>query len=204
MGGAPLWIVEPDAALRPILAAAVDGVTAMVQTTETAPETPPPLTALILSLRPGEAWPDWASRVPTVALVAKGEARTWPAGWEVLEKPLHPALLRAAVLRLLEAPPPVEILALPGGSLHLTQRVLTGPHGQLRLTEKEVALLRHLLAAPAPVPRADLLESLWGYRGDTATRTVETHLYRLRRKLQALGLPLRIEAGAEGYCARPR
>lgn len=204
MGGAPLWIVEPDAALRPILVAAVEGVTAAVQAADGLPDDPPRVSALILSLRPGDAWPDWTATVPTVALVAKGETRTWPSGWEVLEKPLHPALLRAAVLRLLEAAPAPDILALPGGSLHLTQRVLTGPGGQVRLTEKEVALLRHLLAAPAPVPRADLLERLWGYRGDTATRTVETHLYRLRRKLQALGLPMRIEAGADGYCARPR
>lgn len=204
MGGAPLWIVEPDPLVRPILAAAVEGVTAeAIETMDALPSAPPPAGALILSLRPGDLWPDWAAALPTVAMVTKGDIRPWPPGWEVLEKPLHPVLLRAALLRVLEAARTQESLPVAGGGLHLTRRLLSGPGGEVRLTEKETALLRHLVTAPAPVSRAALLAEIWGYRSDTPTRTVETHVYRLRRKIEALGLPLVIDVTAEGYCARP-
>lgn len=200
-----LWIVEPDAALRPILAAAAEGVFADAHFAETLPDAPIPLGGLVLSLRAGEAWPAWlaAQQVPVVALVAKGEARVWPPAWEILEKPLHPASLRGALRRVLdarEAEP--EALALPGGSLHRTQRLLIGPKGTARLTEKEVALLRYLLVAAAPIARSQLLADIWGYQADTPTRTVETHLYRLRRKIDGLGLPLALVASAEGIEAR--
>lgn len=204
--GAPgiLWIVEPDAALRSILAAAVDGVLSEACVAEALPDAPVPLGALVLSLRAGEDWPSWLAgeRVPVVALVAKGETRLWPAGWEVLEKPLHPASVRGALRRAVDACTPTEALPLPGGSLLLTQRLLRGPDGEARLTEKEVALLRYLLRAAVPVPRPQLLSEIWGYQADTPTRTVETHLYRLRRKIDGLGLPLALVATGDGIEAR--
>jgi DNA-binding response OmpR family regulator len=205
VGASILWIVEPDAALRPILAAAVDGMLPEACVAETLPGAPVPLGALVLSLRAGEDWPAWLAgqRVPVVALVAKGETRLWPAGWEVLEKPLHPASVRGALRRALDAcTVATEALALPGGSLLLTQRLLRGPDGEARLTEKEVALLRYLLRAAAPVPRPQLLAEIWGYQADTPTRTVETHLYRLRRKIDGLGLPLALVATGDGIEAR--
>ncbi len=204
----PLWIIEPDAVVRPILAAAVAGVMPEACIADSMPQEPVPLGALVLSLRAGEEWPAWltAARVPVVALVAKGESRTWPPGWDVLEKPLHPVLVRGALRRALEASEPLEpdgeALALPGGSLHLTQRLLIGPQGTARLTEKEAALLCYLLKADAPISRPQLLAEIWGYQADTPTRTVETHLYRLRRKIEGLGLALSIVATAEGYHAR--
>ncbi len=204
----PLWIIEADAVVRPILAAAVAGVMPEACIADALPPEPVPLGALILSLRAGEEWPDWltAARVPVVALVAKGESRAWPAGWDVLEKPLHPALVRGALRRALDAAGPLEpdgeTLALPGGSLHLTQRLLVGPQGAARLTEKEAALLHSLLKADTPLSRPQLLAEIWGYQADTPTRTVETHLYRLRRKIEGLGLGLTIVASAEGYRAR--
>jgi DNA-binding response OmpR family regulator len=202
---APLWIIEPDADLRPILAAAVEGVLPEACLAETLPESPFPLGALVLSLRSGEVWPSWlaAQRVPVVALVAKGENRVWPSDWAILEKPLHPASLRGALRRVLDAQAGVpDALPLPGGSLHLTQRLLCGPAGEVRLTEKEAALLRYLLAAAAPVARPQLLAEIWGYQADTPTRTVETHLYRLRRKIDGLGLPLALVATVDGIEAR--
>ncbi len=194
--------------LRPILAAAVEGVMPDACVADQMPPEPVPLGALVLSLRSGEGWPDWltATQVPVVALVAKGESRAWPAAWDVLEKPLHPALVRGALRRALEASGSLEsdgeVLPLPGGSVQLTQRLLIGPQGTARLTEKEVALLCYLLKADAPVSRPQLLADIWGYQADTPTRTVETHLYRLRRKIEGLGLALSIVATAEGYHAR--
>lgn len=56
---------------------------------------------------------------------------------------------------------------------------------QMRLTEKEAALLLRLCRAGGrPVPRNVLLSEVWGYSPETESHTVETHVYRLRRKLE--------------------
>ena len=55
-----------------------------------------------------------------------------------------------------------------------------------RLTEKEVAILRYLLHARGEaVPRETLLSEVWGYNAAVTTHTVETHVYRLRHKIES-------------------
>lgn len=56
-------------------------------------------------------------------------------------------------------------------------------HAVVRLTEKESALLDYLVSIDQPVPRDDILAAVWGYGDTMDTHTLETHLYRLRRKL---------------------
>ncbi len=53
----------------------------------------------------------------------------------------------------------------------------------IRLTEKETALLVFLAQSREPVLRRDILASVWGYDERIDTRTLETHIYQLRRKL---------------------
>jgi DNA-binding response OmpR family regulator len=56
---------------------------------------------------------------------------------------------------------------------------------RIRLTEKETAILRFLhRAGGAAVPRQVLLNEVWGYSDAIATHTLETHIYRLRRKIE--------------------
>lgn len=52
------------------------------------------------------------------------------------------------------------------------------------LTEKEVAILVYLWQASAPITREDLLRDVWEYATDADTHTVETHIYRLRQKIE--------------------
>jgi DNA-binding response OmpR family regulator len=55
----------------------------------------------------------------------------------------------------------------------------------IRLTEKEAAMLDLLWqAAGTVVPRAALLARVWGYQAGLSTHTLETHVYRLRRKIE--------------------
>ena len=51
------------------------------------------------------------------------------------------------------------------------------------LTEKEVQLLQLLLDAKKPVQKNNILSTVWKYSTDVDTHTVETHVYRLRKKI---------------------
>ena len=56
---------------------------------------------------------------------------------------------------------------------------------RIRLTEKETAILKFLYrSGTAVVPRDTLLNEVWGYNADVNTHTLETHVYRLRQKIE--------------------
>jgi DNA-binding response OmpR family regulator len=57
--------------------------------------------------------------------------------------------------------------------------------GKLRLTEKETAILKFLYRANSGVVTRDvLLREVWGYNANVTTHTLETHIYRLRQKIE--------------------
>jgi DNA-binding response OmpR family regulator len=57
---------------------------------------------------------------------------------------------------------------------------------RIRLTEKEAAILSFLhRMGKRAVPRQELLTEVWGYNPAVTTHTLETHIYRLRRKIEA-------------------
>jgi DNA-binding response OmpR family regulator len=61
----------------------------------------------------------------------------------------------------------------------------TAKGSRLKLTEKETAILRYLLRAGSKtVPREELLQEVWGYHAAVTTHTLETHIYRLRQKIE--------------------
>jgi DNA-binding response OmpR family regulator len=67
-------------------------------------------------------------------------------------------------------------------------KLLIGPDKKqrLRLTAKEVAILKHLYRnANRVVSRQELLDQIWGYNAGVMTHTLETHIYRLRQKIEA-------------------
>src|SRR5437773_1976757 len=56
---------------------------------------------------------------------------------------------------------------------------------KVRLTEKETAILRFLYrAGQLPVSRETLLQEVSGYNSGVTTHTLETHIYRLRQKIE--------------------
>jgi len=65
-------------------------------------------------------------------------------------------------------------------------KVLTDARGRkVRLTEKETNILKYLYRAGGkPVSREELLTEVWGYNAGVTTHTLETHVYRLRQKIE--------------------
>lgn len=84
----------------------------------------------------------------------------------------------------------------PGAKLLVTDR-----GSKIRLTEKETAILRYLYrAGKTPVPRETLLQEVWGYNSGVTTHTLETHIYRLRQKIEPdPSTPTLLATQAGGY-----
>lgn len=65
-------------------------------------------------------------------------------------------------------------------------KLLLGPNNtKVRLTEKETSILKYLYrAGDKVVARDQLLHEVWGYNPAVTTHTLETHIYRLRQKIE--------------------
>jgi DNA-binding response OmpR family regulator len=67
-----------------------------------------------------------------------------------------------------------------------SQKLLIEENGnKIRLTEKEASIIKYLYRADQKVVTRDvLLEEVWGYNSGVTTHTLETHVYRLRQKIE--------------------
>ena len=68
-------------------------------------------------------------------------------------------------------------------NLDLNSRILKHDLKELELTEKECSILAFLKQSKQPVKINELQEKVWGYNSVLETHTVETHIYRLRKKI---------------------
>ena len=68
-------------------------------------------------------------------------------------------------------------------SLDKNEKKLTKNHIEIILTEKEIQLLELFLNNKKPITKDKILSSVWNYSSDADTHTVETHIYRLRKKI---------------------
>lgn len=70
----------------------------------------------------------------------------------------------------------------------------------IKLTEKEVAILKYLYQIlPHSASKEELLENVWEYNADVTTHTIETHIYRLRQKVEQGGGSQLIITENSGY-----
>ena len=68
-------------------------------------------------------------------------------------------------------------------SLNKNEKKLSKNENEIILTEKEVQLLELFLNNKKPISKDKILSSVWNYSSDVDTHTVETHIYRLRKKI---------------------
>lgn len=147
------------------------------------------------------------SRIPVLMLTAKGEEIDRVVGFEVgaddyIAKPfsMRELLLRIrAVLRRCEeqSPPQTGKLLTIGGITIETERHRVLSRGEaVDLTSTEYKLLQYLVERPGRVlSRELLLQNVWGYNNMGDTRTVDTHITRLRGKLGEPGDLIRTVRG---------
>ena len=67
--------------------------------------------------------------------------------------------------------------------LNKNEKKLSKNKSEIILTEKEIQLLELFLDYKKPISKDKILTSIWNYSSDADTHTVETHIYRLRKKI---------------------
>jgi hypothetical protein len=67
--------------------------------------------------------------------------------------------------------------------LNKNEKKLSNKEKEIILTEKEIQLLELFLNNNKPIPKDRILSSVWNYSSNADTHTVETHIYRLRKKI---------------------
>jgi DNA-binding response OmpR family regulator len=107
---------------------------------------------------------------------------------DYVTKPFRFAVLLARIRAQLRSHEASEDAFFPIGpySFRPGAKLLVNERGsKVRLTEKETAILRYLYrSGEKPVSREVLLQEVWGYNSGVTTHTLETHIYRLRQKIE--------------------
>jgi len=68
-------------------------------------------------------------------------------------------------------------------TINLNSREIIKKNTKLKLTEKEINTITYLSKSGKPVSIDELQDKVWRYQSDMETHTVETHIYRLRKKI---------------------
>ena len=68
--------------------------------------------------------------------------------------------------------------------LDLNSRIISLNNNKLKLTEREIQIILFLKKQKQPININILQKEVWGYAEDSETHTVETHIYRLRKKIK--------------------
>ena len=132
-------------------------------------------------------------RAPVIMLTAQDADSDTVLGLEAgandyVSKPFRFAVLLARIRAQLRQHEQSEdaVFSIGTYTFRPSQKLLVGPTGsKVRLTEKETSILKYLYRAGEKVVTRDvLLHEVWGYNAGVTTHTLETHIYRLRQKIE--------------------
>ncbi|MDD3375353.1 MAG: response regulator transcription factor [Candidatus Omnitrophica bacterium] len=147
--------------------------------------------------------------IPVVMLTAKGEEVDRIIGFELgaddyIVKPFSPRELVLRVKAILKRGIPEEsekdIFEFKEIVIDKPRHKVKVRNKEVKLTAMEFKLLETLMSRKGRVQSRDqLLEDVWGLSSDVTTRTIDTHIKRLRQKLGKLGKLIETVRGY-GYC----
>ena len=139
---------------------------------------------------------------PCCPVIALGQADKYPSAAYSLEKPLSLQKLLEACQEILSR----KTLSFSVGPYTVCAKTrqamdpCTDTHHSL--TEKEVEILELLHARKDTVSRDEILKIIWGYQEDMDTHTLETHIYKLRKKLFPHSAEEFLVTTPNGYCLK--
>lgn len=117
-------------------------------------------------------------------------------GSEVMQKPM---VLKSLVANIISALTP-EKIEFKSFILLPKLRKIVVDNMDLQLTEKETAIILFLLDQPDNKSnKVEMLSQIWGVTEDTETKTLESHIYRLRQKLETVNMQEIIRTEADNY-----
>lgn len=179
-----ILILDSDAAFRAALAGELARLLPHRPVQAVAPDDAEPgvfgLALCGLNVADDRAWIDRIAREAEV-LVLLGAAEP-PEGLAWIAKPVRLADLVTQVERRGRRGAVFPMIG--HYRFDVAAKLLQRGERRVRLTEKEAALLDYLMAAAGAVPREELLAEIWGYGAGLDTHTLETLVYRLRRKIE--------------------
>ena len=225
----PILIVEDDETLRNMLTEYLDETGEFIVTTAADIEAADKVLAnedahfdaVILDIRlPDGDGRDYCARLrrqghsmPIVMLTGAIEETDVVRGLDsgagdYIAKPFRASELLARLRAQLRAFDHSEQVVFPVGpyTFRPAKKLLhdTAKNKRIRLTDKETAVLKYLYRSEAAVNRQILMHEVWGYNSAVTTHTLETHIYRLRQKIEAdPSNPALLVTEGGGYRLRP-
>jgi len=146
-------------------------------------------------------------KIPIMMVTAKGEEVDRIVGFELgaddyIVKPfsIREFMLRvSAMLKRTDNKSDADLITFDSLEIDLAAHRVKLDDKEIALTAKEFALLQYLTERMGRVQTRDaLLDDVWGYNSEVTTRTVDTHVKRLRSKLKDVGRNIETVRGV-GY-----
>ncbi len=119
---------------------------------------------------------------------------------QIFQKPIRLSVFLTALIAAIAQFEQSENASITLGcwKFNFAGKTLSYKNTEIKLTEKEAAILNYLYGRDEPVDKETLLREIWGYGNGITTHTLETHIYRLRQKLETTGISF-LTGNGEGY-----
>ena len=102
-----------------------------------------------------------------------------------IERPINLKILNSKIIKLVVVNKfnQNSSVNIKNYTLDKNEKKLKNKYIFIDITEKEIQLIELLFNKKKSIPKKEILKSVWGYSSDADTHTVETHIYRLRKKV---------------------